>query len=162
MLLFHYSHCIVRIDRFSQFVSTVSHFPQIWIININLHTGVVVILKIGGHYSSPGWWPVTTGSHHGPIIARPGDWQPIRAGSGPELSEVTDFALIRSSRIPMGAGCGYGGSELLTNVLTLYPRLTIAYYPHCQAKYCPSVPVRFYSHNKASNSPDISVLGCSS
>ena len=40
----------------------------------------------------------------------------------------------------MGAGCGDGGSELLTNVLTLYLRLTIAYYPHCQAKYCPLSP----------------------
>lgn len=40
----------------------------------------------------------------------------------------------------MGAGCGDGGSELLTDVLTLYLGLTIAYYPHCQAKYCPLSP----------------------
>lgn len=129
---YYYTHIftvftVARIDRFSQFVSTVSHFPQIWIININLHTRVVVILKIWGHYSSPGLWP------------------------GASQGRLADFALIRASR-------GGDTGNMSDCVLTLYLPLTIAYYPHCQAKYCPRSlrpsPWEFYSHNKASNSQD--------
>ena len=57
-------------------------------------------------------------------------------------------------------------SSVCSDIVTDNPRLTMAYYPHCQAKYCPRSlrpsPWEFYSHNKASNSPDwpdISVLG---
>ena len=130
-------------DRFSEFVSTVSHFPQIWIININLHTTVLVILKIWGHYSSPGWWPgsrVPSWTNHSAL------WQPAANQSGrerlPDSPELLWFAPP-GSWIPDGCrgqrdeGSKSVSSSVCSDIVSDNPRLTMAYYPHCQAKYCP-------------------------